>query len=230
MRLPLAFTANGSRKVPVNVNAVSFSGLHWRRPTSKQPLPSVRKPTGATPANGSDRSAAPAKAPVITTNSAASAVSLAFTTTAKVPSNVPLPSARLKSSAPLALTVQFLAPGVRISTSHGQSGVPSFANPESCAAPVKPVQCLLSSSTIFVVHRLHPGREKMQRQGQSPPSVTVLISLAFPAKFPDRLRGSRIVPDHTGSQRTAGEKLPRLSARGPGGRDRQSGNDARGDA
>src|SRR2546422_8508902 len=56
------------------------------------------------------------------------------------------------------------------------------------------------------VHLLHPGLEKMQRRGQPSTSRNAMISLTFPAKFPDPSRSPRFVSYRVDFQRAVDER------------------------
>ena len=117
------WTLTGIRNVPLKPTL--------RSPPSIATTPFLMYPSGATPAKAGERSASPKNVPVMMTNSPASTRLSPWTTTENAPLSVPLPVARLRSSAPVAFTAHFVAVGLTSTTHDGQSGLPSFAQPES---------------------------------------------------------------------------------------------------
>src|SRR6266849_1378262 len=79
-----------------------------------------------------EKSILPVNLPLATTNSGLSTGLSPWTTTVKVPPNLPRPVTRLMLSDPVALMVQVVAPGLTMATSAaGQSGLATFAVPIS---------------------------------------------------------------------------------------------------
>src|SRR5207245_16159 len=108
---------NGSRKVPVNGTVPP--------PPASTIFPTT-VPSGTLTRTAGEKSILPLNLPLAITNSGLSTRLSPWTTTVKVPPNLPRPVTRLMLSDPVALMVQGGAP-----TGIGQSGVPAFAVPIS---------------------------------------------------------------------------------------------------